>query len=248
MLGPYGGSTAKCRMTAFLINGITSLDAGALSTSLTVREQYRVRHVVITHSHFDHVVALPFLLENTFGRKTPVEILAPANVLTPLKRHLFNDALWPDFSRLPSRRHATMKFRTIAEGRDHSVDGVSFMPIAVKHSVPSYGYLISNGHSSILFSGDTAPTRRLWEVADATENLRAIFLEVSFANELSAVARASKHLTPSLLEAELAKTRQSVPVYLYHMKPPSARAIRREVRALKNPRFHFLSVGQRLTF
>ena len=235
-------------MTTFLLNDTTALDAGALTPVLAIAEQRRIDRVVVTHAHFDHVATLPFFFENVFGRRTPIEIAAPAPVLSALRRHLFNDALWPDFTRLPSRRRATVRFHPIPGGGAYRAAGLSFRPVAVSHIVPTFGYLVSSKSASVLFSGDTGPTRALWKLAESAKNLKAIFLEVSFSNGQEAVALASKHLIPRLLEAELAKCGGNVPVYLYHMKPPSAAAIRREVRALRNPRLRFVRQGQVLRF
>jgi ribonuclease BN (tRNA processing enzyme) len=235
-------------MTTFLLNEETALDAGALTPSLTLEEQRRLRRVVLTHSHFDHVATLPFLLENLFGGRRAVEIVAPRTVLSPLKRHLFSGALWPDFTKLPSRDRSIVRFREIAENRDFHAGGLQFRPIRVCHIVPTYGYLVATPRASVLFSGDTGPTQKLWEVADRARNLEAIFLEVSFSDAQRDVAQAACHLTPGMLEAEIAKTSREAPVFLYHMKPPSLTAIRREVRALRNPRLRFLRQGQVLEF
>ena len=82
VLGPYGGSAPGRPMTTFLINGATSLDAGALTFRLALAEQRRVRRIVLSHAHFDHVASLPFLAENVFGRtRRPIELAAPAPVL-----------------------------------------------------------------------------------------------------------------------------------------------------------------------
>lgn len=235
-------------MTTFLLNETTALDAGALTPVLSIEEQRAVDRVIVTHAHFDHVATLPFLFENVFGRATPIEIAAPAPVLSALRRHLFNDALWPDFTRLPSRRRATVRFRAIRRGESYRAAGLSFRPVAVNHIVPTYGYLVSSGSASVLFSGDTGPTRALWKLAESAENLKAIFLEVSFADAQEEIARASKHLIPRLLEAELAKCDRDTPVYLYHMKPGQAEVIKREVTALKNRRLRFIEQDQVLVF
>ena len=235
-------------MTTFLINETTALDAGALTSTLSLQAQRRIDRVVVTHAHFDHVASLPFFFENVFGRRHPIEIVAPASVLAPLRGHLFNEALWPDFTRLPSRRRPTVRLRPIGKGDAFTARGLTFRPVPVAHVVPTFGYLVSTKDASILFSGDTGPTRALWRIADRAENLKAIFLEVSFSDSQEAIARASRHLIPKLLAAELRKTKQDVPVYLYHLKPPSAAAIRREVRALKMPRLKFLKPGQVLSF
>ena len=79
VLGAYGGSTPWHRQTSFLLDGTVSLDAGALTQSLTLEEQSRVRSIIVTHSHLDHIASLPFLVENLFGRtRDPVEVAAPS--------------------------------------------------------------------------------------------------------------------------------------------------------------------------
>ena len=227
-------------MTTFVIDGETALDAGALTEALPLAAQRRLRRVVLTHAHLDHVASLPFLVENLYGRERPLEIVAPAPVLQTLSRHVFNDAAWPDFTRLPSRRSPTMVFRPVPVGRPFPAGSVRFTPLPVDHIVPAYGYLVSKPGRSVLFSGDTMPTNRLWEHASRVRDLKAIFLEVSFSDSQAAVARASCHLTPAQLPDELAKAPARCPVYLYHMKPPSLPRIRREVARLANPRLRLL--------
>ena len=169
-------------------------------------------------------------------------------MLTALSRHFFNDATWPDFRHLPSRRNPTVVFRPIAVGRPFRAGGVSFTALPVDHVVPAYGYLVSKPGRSILFSGDTMPTTGIWARAARVRDLKAIFLEVSFSDSQSAVARASCHLTPRLLPAEIAKAPARVPVYLYHMKPPSLARIRREVDALGEPRLRVLESERSFRF
>jgi ribonuclease BN (tRNA processing enzyme) len=248
VLGPYGGSAPGYRMTTFVIDGETALDAGALTESLPLGAQRRLRRVVLTHAHLDHVASLPFLVENLYGRERPLEIVAPAPVLRTLSRHVFNDAAWPDFSRIPSRRRPTIVFRPVPVGRPFAAGGARFTPLPVDHIVPAYGYLVSKPGRSVLFSGDTRPTRRLWEHAARVRDLKAIFLEVSFSDAQAAVAEASCHLTPAQLPGELAKAPNGVPVFLYHMKPPSLPRIRREVARLGEPRLRLLESERSFRF
>src|SRR4030095_8888472 len=94
VLGPYGGSAPGYRITTVLIDGATALHTDAVA----VAPQRRIRRVVLTHAHFDHIASLLFLIENLYGRSRPLEIIAPAPVLHSLRRHVFNDVTWPDFS------------------------------------------------------------------------------------------------------------------------------------------------------
>jgi ribonuclease BN (tRNA processing enzyme) len=235
-------------MTTFLIDGETALDAGGLTEALPISVQRRILRVVLTHAHFDHIASLPFLIENVYGRTRPLELIAPAPVLRSLRKHVFNDETWPDFTRLPSRSRPTLRFRPVRAGRPFRLGAVTFTPLPVDHVVPAFGYLVTKPGCAVLFSGDTMPTERIWEHARRARDLKAIFLEVSFSDGQAAVARDSCHLTPRLLRAELAKAPPRVPVYLYHMKPPSLSRIRREVRALKEPRLRLLESERSFRF
>lgn len=248
MLGPWGGSAPGYRMTTFLIDGETALDAGCLTEALPLSAQRRIRRIVLTHAHLDHVATLPFLVENLYGRGEPLELAAPAPVLAALSRHVFNDSTWPDFTRLPSRSRPTVVFRSVAEGRPFRAGGAVFTPVAVDHVVPAYGYLVAKPGRAVLFSGDTQPTEKIWTYARRARDLKAIFLEVSFSDSQAAVARASRHMTPRQLPAELAKTPARVPIYLYHVKPPSLARIRREVAALSEPRLRLLDSERSFRF
>jgi ribonuclease BN (tRNA processing enzyme) len=226
-----------------------ALDAGALTEALTLAEQGRLDAVLLTHAHLDHTASLPFLVENVFGRAArPVEIAAPADVLASLKAHLFNDAIWPDFSRLPDHQEPVVTFRTLAPGVPAPFGGVTATPIPVTHVVPAYGYLLEEGPTSVVFSGDTGPTQGVWAAARAARNLRAAFVECSFPDELGEIAEASKHLTPATLRTEVAKLPAGVPVFLYHMKPPTLESLAAQVAAFGGGRIRLLRDGDVLDF
>jgi glyoxylase-like metal-dependent hydrolase (beta-lactamase superfamily II) len=126
VLGAHGGSSPRHRQTSFLLNDGVCLDAGAVTEALSLEEQMRVHAVLVTHSHLDHVAALPFLVENVLGRaREPVEVAAPAEVIASLRRHLFNDDIWPDFSRLPDRRLPTVTFRVLEWNVPERVNGLT---------------------------------------------------------------------------------------------------------------------------
>jgi len=247
-LGPFGGSAPGYRLTTFLVDGETALDAGSLTDAVPLAAQRRVKRVVLTHAHFDHIASLPLLMDNVYGQSRALEIVAPAPVLSAVHRYILNDQIWPDFTRLPSRARPTVRLRAIAEGRPFRADSVVFTPFAVSHIVPAYGYIVSKPGRSVVFSGDTEPTDRLWNAARRARDLKAIFLELSFSDTQVAVARASRHLTPALVHRELAKAPPRVPIYLYHMKPPSLSRISREIDALREPRLRLLASERSFRF
>ena len=230
------------------MDGESALDAGSLTDALPLAAQRRVRRVVLTHAHFDHIASLPLLIENHYGQARPLEIVAQEPVLSTIHRNLLNNQIWPDFTRLPSPANPTVRLRAIPEGKPFRAGTVVFTPFAVSHVVPTYGYVVSKPGRSVLFSADTEPTDRLWAAASRARNLKAIFLEVSFSDRQLEVARASRHLTPSLVRRELPKAPPRVPIYLYHMKPPSFPRIRREIQDLNEPRLKLLESERSFRF
>ena len=118
VLGCFGGSVKGRHLSSYLLNESIALDAGALTQTLTLEEQTRVRHVIVTHSHLDHNCALAFFADNVYGRiEEPAVVYATAPVLAALRQHMFNDVLWPDFSRLPNDHSPTLRFQEIRRPR-----------------------------------------------------------------------------------------------------------------------------------
>jgi ribonuclease BN (tRNA processing enzyme) len=227
-------------MTSFLIGGTVAVDAGAITRALTLAEQRAIRHVIITHTHIDHTSSLPFLIENLFGNGAePVSIYGTRSVLEAVRRHLFNNDTWPDFSTIPNQLYPSVRFQVIEPEAPFAIatdDGeLEVTPVSVNHVVPTTGLLLRQGGSSVLFTSDTGPTERVWELANAADGLSAVITECSFPNRLQAVADASLHLTPQTLAGELAKLNRDVTVYLYHFKPPYLEELRAELAAATLP-------------
>ena len=249
VLGGDGGESLHSRMTCLLVNDSVALDAGSLTQGLSIEEQGQVRSIVLTHSHMDHTNSLPFFIENVFGQTDrPVEIHASAATIYTIRKYLFNNEVWPDFSRLPNHLLPSVRFEELDPEVPRVIEGVRFLPIPVDHVIPTFGFLIEQDGVAVLWSSDTGPTQRLWEVANETDNLRAVFIETSFDNSMQDVADISKHLTPRTLAAELEKLQRPVPVYLHHLKPPCVEQIRREVADLGRPGIHFVEQGRTYEF
>jgi ribonuclease BN (tRNA processing enzyme) len=249
VLGGYGGESLDCRMTCLLVNGTVALDAGSLSQSLSIERQVAVQSILLSHSHMDHTNSLPFFIENVYGKsEKAIDIHASPATAYAIRKYLFNNATWPDFTRLPNHLLPTMRFHEFESEVPVVLDGVTFTPIAVDHPVPTHGFLIEADGAAVLWSSDTGPTQRFWEIANKTPNLRAVCIETSFDNSLQQVADVSLHLTPRTLEAELRKLHKKVPILLHHLKPPCVERIHDEVRKLKNPDIAFLEQGKEYRF
>ncbi len=228
-------------MTSFLIDGTVAVDAGAITRALPIQDQSRIRHVLITHSHIDHTATLPFLIENTFGvDDDAMSIYSTRRILAVVRRHVFNNDTWPDFSRIPNRVYPRLRFVGIEAERPFVIPGLpsgdlEVTAVPVNHIVPTVGLLLRQAGSSVLFTSDTGPTQRVWEVANEAADLRAVITECSFPNRLQSLADVSLHLSPQTLAVELAKLDRATRVLIYHFKPPYVDELRAELAATELP-------------
>ena len=62
ILGCSGAIARDCRTTAFLLDHDLLIDAGTGVGDLSLEEMAQVQHVLLTHSHLDHIAALPLLI------------------------------------------------------------------------------------------------------------------------------------------------------------------------------------------
>jgi len=235
--GCYGSELPGYHSAGFLVNGRLLLEAGTATSVLSWEEQIAVTEVLVSHMHLDHVKDLAFLVDNRVGKAPrPLTVTGVADVVAGLRHDLFNDRIWPDFTRIPSRSAPTLAYRVIPEGRYSRICGLSVKPVRVNHPAPATGYIIREPGVSVLYSGDTGPTTAIWKAARNLRDLRAVIVECSFPSSMADIAQASGHLTPALLERELERFgRPEVPVYLYHMKPLHLSAIAEELAGLSRP-------------
>jgi 3',5'-cyclic-nucleotide phosphodiesterase len=249
VLGCYGGNIPGHGMTSLLVNDTLAVDAGFVSGALSLKEQVKVKDVLISHSHLDHTCSLPFLIDNNFSAPGfALRIHAIPEVIASMKNHLFNNLTWPDFTCLPNDLTPVLKLVEINPEHVFHIHGLSIRAVPVSHIVPTTGFIIEDSRGAIAFSSDTGPTERFWQVVNSVKRLRAVITETSFPNELLDLATVSGHLTPALLARELEKLERDVPVFLYGGKPKHLAKIRREVRALKRKRLQLLVQGRTYRF
>ncbi len=252
VLGCFGGELPGFRHCCLHIDGRLLLDAGAVTSVLDLREQRKLRYILVTHTHLDHIKDIPFLAANLIKERNlrrSLYIVSTGPIIEMIKAHLFNDALWPDFSVLPTAELPVLKFLEIKPNVEVPVDEYVIKAIPVSHPVPAVGYLVKRGKRAIIYTGDTGPSDQIWEVANQKPELKALLIETSFPNRLSEVAQKSGHLTPRLLKAELAKLqRLDLTILLAHMKPQYLPLLRKEIKQIPYPRISLLRQGARYYF
>jgi ribonuclease BN (tRNA processing enzyme) len=245
----YANGTHRCSTCSFLLNETILLDAGTVASKLSLSEQEQIRHILLSHLHFDHIKELPTLADNLSEKTSaPIVVAGLPEVLQGLQRHIFNTDVYPDFFSIPTPERPTLTSSYLKPGHVYSVSGVDITPILVNHTVPTTGFIVQDGSAAFVYSGDTYSTDELWHEAKRIPHLTTAFIECSFPNSMIELARISKHLTPSLLMQELRKLdRDDISVYAYHLKPAYKDQILRELHALRIPRLTVLEEDHTLT-
>jgi ribonuclease BN (tRNA processing enzyme) len=228
--GGIGGQVS--RTTSLLLDGDVLIDCGTGIGDLPIDELARIDHVFLTHSHLDHIAGLPLLID-TVGdlRSRPLTVHASSATLEILRRHVFNWAIWPDFSEIPSRERPHMVYSALAVGERRVFGGRTITALPANHTVPAVGYQVDSGIASLVFSGDTGPCPALWTAVNSIANLRYLIVESAFPDRDRHLATASRHLCPSLLAAELAQLQRPAEIFITHLKPGQAGTTMREIEA-----------------
>lgn len=241
IIGGHGGVSPGFKATSYLIDGKLLIDAGSVASGIQIEEQAQIDHILISHSHLDHISDLAFLSDNCFGMKDhPFEIYANAPVKDAIKNHLLNDVIWPDFTVLPSKKNPTLHFNDIKPGVVLKLGDYKILPIEVNHSPGALGFIVERKNAAVVFTQDTGPTDKIWELAKTYKNLKAIFTEVSFPNALLKVATASLHHTPATMQEEIKKMPKDLPIFLGHLKPNFQHQLFQEIAELNEERITLL--------
>jgi cAMP phosphodiesterase len=249
VLGAFGSEGQGQRPSAFLVNDRILVDAGSVGGALAVPEQVEIEHALLSHAHLDHVVGLAFLTD-TFamtGARGPITACSIPPVVDALRTHCFNDILWPNFTAIPSPEQPFLQFRTLEDEVEARVGELRVTPIVVDHAVIAAGYIISDGDTGFVYTGDTGPTRRIWEVAREIGGFKAMLVETAFPNRLDTLARASGHLTPEMLRREIDKMPRDVPIWIFHVKPQVFQETAEELAGIDPARIHILDQGKTYT-
>ena len=230
-LGCSGGIGAGSRTSAMLVDDDVLIDAGTGIGDLALADLHTIRHVFLTHAHLDHIAGLPMLVDANFEDdfELPVTVYARSETLDAVRAHLFNDVIWPDFSRLPSRHNAILRYVTLDPGHSVSIGHRRFRAIDVHHSVPSLGFTVQNSAGAFAVSGDTKTNETLWPVLNACDDLRVLVIEVSFPDEQRELAEAAGHYCPQTMCQDLERLHHRPEIWLTGMKPGEEERILRQV-------------------
>lgn len=241
VLGGHGGLAKGFETTSILIDEKLLIDAGAVAATLSIEQQTKIENILISHCHLDHIKDLAFISDNCFGlRPKPFQVHTHETVKNIIKAHLLNDIVWPDFTILPNKANPTMVINSVKAEELLVLGDYRVTPVHVDHAHDAMGFIIEKGDSAVLFTLDTGPTERIWEIAAKIKNLKAIFTEISFPDELEKLADLANHHTPGSMKREIPKMPKNIPIILSHLKPNYRQDILKQIREMGEDRISVL--------
>jgi ribonuclease BN (tRNA processing enzyme) len=241
VLGCSGSISVGCRTTSFLLDDDVLMDAGTGVGDLTLAEMASVEHILLSHSHLDHVLSVGMLADSVLrlrrGRP-PIRVHALEATMAALRQHIFNGVIWPDFSRIPSIEEPVLEFHTYQVGDVVDVGkGRRIEVLPAQHTVPAVGFAVHAPNGAWVFSGDTGPNEDLWQWATGTR-IAHLVIETAFSDDEAFIAKLSQHLCPQMLRDELSRLPEAsaqAQIHITHIKPGEADTVMRQIEALGMP-------------
>lgn len=240
-----GHATPEQRLTCFLIDESVAVDAGSIALAVSGPQRERVRDIIVTHLHMDHIASLPIFIDDLFPTlKAPVRVHATPEVISLLERDIFNWNVYPRFSELKNEFGPVMEYVPIPIGQEFQVAHLTVTAVPVNHIVPTVGLVVSDGNATVAFSSDTSETEEFWRLLNRTPSVQALLIEASFPDSMAQLADVSRHFTPASLRRELNKLNHNgLEILAVHIKPAYRQTIIDELNALKVPGLGVMEPG-----
>jgi ribonuclease BN (tRNA processing enzyme) len=232
MLGAYGGTDGNKATTSLQVSEKVTIDAGNILNSLGYHAR-KINHIFFTHSHYDHIVDLPFFIDAFFlEREESVHLYGINHTINVLKKHIFNSAICPDFNIIAraSGKEPAIIFHEIKAETEYAADNIHITPFETNHIVKSVGYVIEKHGKKIMFTSDTYKCEKIWDILNSDEAITKLIIETSFPSAYENLAFLSGHLTPKLLNEELFRLKRTdIDIYINHIKPEYTDTIKKEL-------------------
>jgi ribonuclease BN (tRNA processing enzyme) len=157
ILGAHNTESLESRMSGILVDDALCLDAGSLTSSLTIEEQLQLSAVLLTHRHYDHIRDIPALGMNLYLGHRSIEVYALDEVLQILSSGFINGEVYPRFTHRPEEQ-PTIKLVEFRPEEWREIAGYRVLSVSMPHSVPAVGYHVCEAHGpAVFYSGDTGP-------------------------------------------------------------------------------------------
>jgi len=232
ILGAHNCESQNTKCVSLLIDDTLAIDAGGLTSSLSFEAQQKLKAILITHQHYDHIRDIPTIAMNFFLQDATLNIYSILPVYDALSTHLLNGKLYPKFLEKP-QNNPTIKFTMIEPYKVEQVEGYNVLAVPVNHTGPTVGYQVTSPEGkSVFYTADTGPGLDCWQHVSP----HLLIAEVTVPNRYEDFAQESGHLTPSLLKQELISFRELKgylpPAVVVHMNPRLEKEIEAEIATI----------------
>ena len=233
ILGAHNVESKKTKCVSLVIDNILAIDAGGLTSGLSVIEQNKLKAVLLTHQHYDHIRDIPTLALNLSTNGNGIDVYTTFGVRRVIETHLLNGTLYPKFQESPEAKPA-INFRLIEPYITQKIECYEVLAVPVKHVDITIGYQISDNEGKVIcYTADTGPG-----LVDCWRYLspKLLIIDLTVPNRFEDFAKKTGHLTPVLLYSELVKFKELkgyLPkVVAVHMNPTLEKDIREEVDSI----------------
>ena len=204
IIGAHNCELQDAKGISLLINNSLAIDAGAL-TSLPIRDQMRIKAILLTHQHYDHIRDIPGMALNLYKQGASINVYSTTSVKNALETYLLNGELYPKFQELPETE-PTVRFHPIGPHETCQIEDCEILALPVNHNGTTIGYQVGNADGKTMFyTADTGPG-----LVDCWKHVspQLLIAEATFPNSYEEFAMSSGHLTPNLLHKELIAFRE----------------------------------------
>lgn len=232
-LGTHNAESKNTRLISFLIDDVLAVDAGSLASELSFLEQEKIKAILLSHGHYDHIRGVAAFAFNNSHCTT--RVFATSQTLELLSSHLIDGIIYPKFSeRTPFLEKPALELHPLEPFKSEDIEGYRVLAVPVNHPINAVGFEIaSKDGKKIFYTGDTGPgLSPLWEYVSPD----LLITEVTFPNRLENMAKNALHLYPKVLKGELMEFRRVkryLPdVILVHLSPRFEEEIKEEIEEI----------------
>jgi len=232
ILGAHLAEVRGARLTSLLIDSVLVVDAGGVTSALSLPEQKKIETVLLTHHHFDHTRDLVTLAANAgYYWRRQLVVCAQQYTLDMVSGCLLSGKLYTNFFEYPSKEKPTLILEAIEPYGRKAIAGYDVLAMPVKHSAPTVGYQVTSSDGrSLFYTGDTtAGIADCWRHGSP----QLLITEVAGPNKYEDWLMKAGHLCPRLLGEELTQFRRLkgyLPrVIIVHIGNPYEQEIKEEV-------------------
>jgi ribonuclease BN (tRNA processing enzyme) len=243
-LGTHNAESNNSRLPSFLIDGTLAVDAGSLASELSISEQKKIKAILLSHGHYDHIRGVPAFAFNNSDRTT--KVFSAPQTLKILSSHLMDGIIYPRFAeKTPFLAKPALKLIPVEPFKMENIEGYQILAMPMNHPSDALGFeIINKDGKRVFYTGDTGPG-----LSSVWENISPdmLVIEVTFPNKLENISRDASHLCPKMLAKELKEFRRIndyLPnIVLIHLSPQFEKEIEEEIKEVTKELMHPISIA-----